>query len=158
MRLPALLLAALLALGPSLAHADEATPTENDPVKQSRTVRLTEQLRCLVCQNQTIADSSAELAVDLRRQVREQVAAGRTDEEIIKYMTDRYGDFVLYKPPVKTTTILLWAGPVVLLIVGLLLLFRIVRNRRELPDAAPLTPEERARAKTLLAEPNKDAP
>ena len=114
-------------------------PTDKDPVADARAVKLTEKLRCLVCQNQTIADSNAELAQDLRRQVREQIAAGKTDDEIVDYMVARYGDFVLYQPPVKATTVLLWAGPALLLLVGFVGLVRIVRARRAEPDAAPLT-------------------
>ena len=89
-------------------------PTEKDPGRGSARVTLAEELRCLVCQNQTIADSNAELALDLRRQIREQIAAGKTDDEIVDYMVARYGDFVLYQPPVKATTLLLWAGPALL--------------------------------------------
>jgi cytochrome c-type biogenesis protein CcmH len=151
-RLPALLLATALALVALPAVAADAVPTEKDPVAQSRAVRLSEQLRCLVCQNQTIAESNAELAVDLRRQVREQIAAGRSDQEIIDYMTARYGDFVLYKPPVRGTTLLLWGGPALLLVVGIVALLHILRQRRALPEPAPLTPQERERAKRLLAE------
>jgi len=150
-RIPALLLAALVSLAPLVAHATDAVPTEKDPVAQSRAVRLSEQLRCLVCQNQTIAESNAELAVDLRRQVREQIAAGKTDQEIIDYMTARYGDFVLYKPPVRGTTLLLWGGPALLLVIGAFVLVRVLRDRRALPAPTPLTTEERERARKLLA-------
>ena len=134
-----------------LAHAADAVPTDQDPVAQKRAVKLEEQLRCLVCQNQTIAESDAELAVDLRRQVREQIAAGRSDDEIVKFMTDRYGDFVLYRPPFKATTLLLWGGPLLLLLLGAFVLARLVRARRDAPEAAPLTAEESARAAALLA-------
>jgi len=154
MLLAAAAFASVLAATPALAS--DAVPTEKDPVAQARAVKLSETLRCLVCQNQTIADSNAELAVDLRRQVREQIAAGRTDEEIIKYMTDRYGDFVLYRPPVKATTILLWGGPLLLLAIGAFTLLRIMRERRAAPEAPPLTAEERARAEALLASTRKD--
>ncbi len=105
-------------------------PTDKDPVADARAVKLTEKLRCLVCQNQTIADSNAELAQDLRRQVHEQIAAGKTDDEIVDYMVARYGDFVLYQPPLKATTVLLWAGPALLLLIGFVGLVRIVRARR----------------------------
>jgi cytochrome c-type biogenesis protein CcmH len=158
MRLPALLLAALLALGAAPVLAADAVPTEKDPVAQSRAVRLSEQLRCLVCQNQTIAESNAELAVDLRRQVREQIAAGKSDQEIIDYMTARYGDFVLYKPPVRGTTLLLWGGPALLLVIGAFALMRVLRQRRALPEPAPLSTQERERATRLLADQeNKDS-
>jgi cytochrome c-type biogenesis protein CcmH len=106
----ALLLALLLAPPPG-AWSKEAVPTEQDRVQQKRAVELEEQLRCLVCQNQTIADSNAELAQDLRRQVREQIAQGRSDAEIVDFMVQRYGDFVLYRPPLKAVTLLLWFGP-----------------------------------------------
>ena len=105
---------ALAALAPVAAMGADAVPTEMDPVAAARLVKLSEKLRCLVCQNQTIADSNAELAKDLRQQIREQIAAGKTDDEIATYMVNRYGDFVLYQPPVKPTTYLLWIGPALL--------------------------------------------
>jgi cytochrome c-type biogenesis protein CcmH len=157
MRFATLLFAATLALAPS-AHAAEALPTEQDPVAQARAVKLESELRCLVCQNQTIAESNAELAVDLRRQVREQIAAGRSDSEIIDFMTSRYGDFVLYRPPLKGTTLLLWAGPLLLLAIGGYALARILRERRRTGEAPPLTEEERARAEALLAGHPKESP
>jgi cytochrome c-type biogenesis protein CcmH len=124
-------------------------PTEMDPVAAARPVKLAEKLRCLVCQNQSILDSNAELATDLRRQIREQIAAGRSDDEIVKYMVDRYGDFVLYQPPMKATTVLLWVGPALLLFGGF---FVLIRNLRRRPATAPeLTAEERERAERLLA-------
>ncbi|HVF64400.1 MAG TPA: cytochrome c-type biogenesis protein [Casimicrobiaceae bacterium] len=126
-----------------------ATPTEADRETHARAVRLAEELRCLVCQNQTIADSNADLAVDLRRQVREQIAAGRTDAQIIEFMTTRYGDFVLYRPPLNATTLLLWIGPALLLAIGAFVAFRFVRERRRLPQPA-LTADEEQRAKALL--------
>ena len=140
--------ALLSCVSPSLLAA-EAVPTEQDRATNARAVALSEQLRCLVCQNQTIADSSADLAVDLRRQVREQIAAGRTDSEILAYMTERYSDFVLYRPPLKPQTVLLWAGPLLLLAIAAVVLVRIVRSRRALETPA-LTDDERARAKRLL--------
>ena len=130
-------------------HATNAVPTEQDRATQARATEIAEQLRCLVCQNQTIADSNADLAVDLRRQVREQIAAGRTDREIIDFMTARYGDFVLYRPPFKATTALLWAGPGLLLAIGAFMLARLIRERGS-AEPTPLTPEERARANRLL--------
>jgi cytochrome c-type biogenesis protein CcmH len=151
MRTIALLFTLCLALAAPFAAAEDATPTEKDPVAAARAVHLSEQLRCLVCQNQTIAESNAELAVDLRRQVREQIAAGKSDAEIVDFMTARYGDFVLYRPPLKATTILLWAGPALLLLVGFVVLVRVLRSRRSLAEEAPLTPAERERAARLLA-------
>ena len=96
---------------------------------------LAEELRCLVCQNQTIADSNAPLAQDLRGQIRGQVAQGRSDDQIRTYMVERYGDFVLYRPPFKLTTALLWLGPPLLILVGVLVFWRVVRRKRA--DAAP---------------------
>ena len=129
-----------------------------DPVQQKRAVKLEESLRCLVCQNQTIADSHAELAQDLRRQVREQIAQGRSDKEIVAFMVQRYGDFVLYNPPVKATTLLLWFGPGLLLLVGIAILFRNVRARRKTASPAELSLEEHDRAKHLLGEDTGKAP
>ena len=109
--------AALLALPlaqTAQAAPREAAPTAFDPVAHKRVVEVSEQLRCLVCQNQSIAESNAELAVDLRNQVIEQVKAGKTNQEIVDYMVDRYGDFVLYKPPFKLSTAILWLGPLCL--------------------------------------------
>jgi cytochrome c-type biogenesis protein CcmH len=142
---------AAFAWQPFVALAADAVPTEKDPQSASRVVKLSEKLRCLVCQNQSIADSNAELAQDLRRQIREQVAAGKTDDEIVTYMVARYGDFVLYEPPVKPTTVLLWAGPALLLVAGFAGLAVLVRARRAEPDVPPLTAEERDRAARLLA-------
>ena len=111
---------------------------------------LTQQLRCLVCQNETLADSRADLAEDLRRQIREQMKAGKSDQEIVAFLTQRYGDFVLYKPPVKATTYLLWFGPFVFLLGGTLLLYRYVKHRREIIQDQPLTAAEHKRAEELL--------
>jgi cytochrome c-type biogenesis protein CcmH len=132
-----------------LVNANTAVPTDKDPVTARRELEIAQQLRCLVCQNQTIADSNAGLAVDLRQQVREQIAAGRSDREIINFMTDRYGDFVLYQPPFKATTVLLWVGPLLLLLIGAFVVLRAIRARRR-TAAAPLSDEERARAAALL--------
>jgi cytochrome c-type biogenesis protein CcmH len=133
------------------AGANEAVPTLNDPVVARREVDLAKQLRCLVCQNETIADSRAGLAQDLREKLREQIAAGKSDAEIIAFMTDRYGDFVLYRPPLKATTVLLWAGPFVLLAVGLLIGWRVVRARTKAARPQPLSAADRERAERLLS-------
>ena|SRR5215831_15182717 len=129
--------------------AKEAVPNE-DPQIEQRMKNLTEQLRCLVCQNETLADSHADLAEDLRKQIREQMKAGKTDKEIIAYLTDRYGDFVLYKPPVKTTTYLLWFGPFVLLGGGTVVLYRYLSRRRKMIQEKPLSAEERRQAAEIL--------
>lgn len=133
-----------------------------DAEQLQRYKTLIAELRCLVCQNQTIADSNADLAVDLRNQVRNQVKAGRSDAQIIDYLVARYGDFVLYRPPVKLTTILLWVGPFVLLVAGLAGLTLTLRRRARAQVALGAAAgsdddpaETRARAKALL---HADAP
>lgn len=136
----------------ALAGAQTAQPTATDPVANKRAVALAEELRCLVCQNQSIADSNAELAVDLRRQIQEQIAEGRSDRQIIDYMVERYGDFVLYRPPLKTTTLLLWMGPPLLFFIGLWLLLLYLRQRRSHAVVEPLSAADRARAAALLGD------
>ena len=126
-----LLFALLLGL-PLLASAVEAQPAAADPALEARMLRITSELRCLVCQNQTIADSHAGLAEDLRRQVREMLARGASDQEVVDYMTARYGDFVLYRPPVKPSTWFLWFGPPLLLAGGLAALVMVLRRRSQL--------------------------
>ena len=143
-----LLLTVLLSLfGATLAK--EAQPNE-DPKIEQRMKTLTEQLRCMVCQNETLDASRADLAENLRKEIREQIQAGKSDQEIIAFLTQRYGDYVLYNPPVKKTTYLLWFGPFVLLIGGTALLYRYVRNRREMIKETPLSADERKRAEEIL--------
>jgi cytochrome c-type biogenesis protein CcmH len=144
----------ILVLLLSLAHAalaGEAQPAAADPALEERVTALATELRCLVCQNQTLADSNAPLAVDLRNQIRERMREGASERDIIAFLVDRYGDFVLYRPPWKATTLLLWLGPILLMIGGLAALYyRLARRRRE--GAAPaLSAEERKRAAALLA-------
>jgi cytochrome c-type biogenesis protein CcmH len=140
----------LLACSSAAAHAGEAKPVADDPALEERVTAVASELRCLVCQNQTLADSNAPLAVDLRDQIREQMRQGASDRSIVDYMVARYGDFVLYRPPFKASTVLLWAGPALLALAGLAALFvRLSRRRRE--SQAELTGEERARAQALLA-------
>jgi cytochrome c-type biogenesis protein CcmH len=126
------------------AGTKEARPASANPALEARMLALASELRCLVCQDETIADSQADLAADLRQEMREMMARGETDAQIRKYMTDRYGDFVLYKPPFKATTVLLWLGPPVLMVVALAALFFTLRRRqRASPDAFdPDTPED----------------
>ena len=144
------LLFILLLCLPPAAYAQGAQPTPEDPVANKRAVQLAEQLRCLVCQNQSIAESNAELAVDLRRQIREQIVRGRSDAEITDFMVERYGDFVLYRPPVKATTLLLWLGPPLLLLLAFIALFRYLRLRRKRIETRPLSEDERRQAQLLL--------
>ena len=140
------------------AIAKEAQPSAPDPVLEERLMKLSKELRCLVCQNETLADSRVDLAEDLRNQIREQMKAGKSDKEIVAYLTERYGKFILYNPPVDPTTYLLWFGPFVLLLAGLFVLFRYLKQRRELIVEQPLSADERRRAETLLqADPGKTA-
>ena len=134
------LIMVVLAMGSGFLQAKEAAPAADDPVLEARMLALTTELRCLVCQNQTIADSHAGLAVDLRNQVREMLRRGDSDKQILAYMTDRYGDFVLYRPPLKGTTALLWFGPGALLLGGLVALFLILRRRTRM-DPSMFEPE-----------------
>ncbi len=124
--------AAALACAAWSACAKDAPLVSTEPELEKRVLAVAIELRCLVCQNQTIADSNAELAVDLRNQVREMLRKGQSEKEIIAYMTARYGDFVLYRPPVKNTTALLWFGPPLLLGAGLLTLWLVLRRRSRL--------------------------
>jgi len=143
-----LLLTVLISLfGATLAK--EAQSNEDPKIEQRMKV-LTEQLRCMVCQNETLDASRADLAENLRKEIREQIKAGKSDQEIIAFLTQRYGDYVLYNPPVKKTTYLLWFGPFVLLIGGTAVLYRYLRNRRELIKESPLSAEERKRAEEIL--------
>ena len=141
---------ASLCLSPAIV-AQVAQPLE-DPAIEQRMRNLTKQLRCLVCQNETLADSQAPLAEDLRREIRAQIKAGKTDQEIMVYVSQRYTDFVLYNPPVKATTYVLWFGPFVSLLLGTVFLYRYLKRRRDIIDAKPLTAEERRRAEKLLSE------
>ena len=124
-----------------------------DPVAEKRLQHLSEELRCLVCQNQTIADSNAELAQDLRREIRGMIRDGKSDRELIDFMVVRYGDFVLYRPPVQGNTLLLWGGPLALMLLGLAVLLRYLRRRAaRVADDAPLSADEASRAEALLKE------
>jgi cytochrome c-type biogenesis protein CcmH len=131
-------LAALLCV--QMAFAIDTAPAFDDPQMQDRYERLSRELRCLVCRSETIADSNAELARDLRRQLRELMAAGKSDREIISYMTDRYGDYVLYKPPLQPRTFLLWAAPVLLLLGGAAAAVVVIMRKSRLPDTDPADP------------------
>jgi len=130
-----LALALMFVCGLAFGQASEIA--HPDPAVEARLKSLAEELRCLVCQNQTIADSNAALALDLRNEIREQIAQGKSDDEIRAYMVARYGDFVLYRPPWKATTILLWVGPFALLALGLGILYATVGRRRVPGPEAP---------------------
>jgi cytochrome c-type biogenesis protein CcmH len=130
--------------------AREAAPMAADAAIEKRMVLISEELRCLVCQNESLAGSHADLAQDLRREIRTLIGQGKTDQEILDFMVARYGDFVRYRPPVKPTTWLLWGGPFLLLIGGIGALIAFLRRRAAAPETTALSDEERRRAAALL--------
>lgn len=141
-------LALSLALAATAAPAKDAAPLAEDPAVEARLVHISEELRCLVCQNESLAGSRADLALDLKREIRTMIKQGQTDQEIRDFLVNRYGDFVLYRPPVKPTTWLLWGGPFVLMVGGVIALIAFLRRRK--PAEAALTPEEQRRAEALI--------
>ena len=150
------LLILLICLLPTFSYAGEAKDLAEDPVLEKRMIGLAENLRCLVCQNESLASSRSELANDLRREIREQMKKGMTDQEIIDYLVSRYGDFVLFDPPMKSYTLLLWYGPFALLLIGLAgLVFQLHKRKNTLPEGQ-LSAEEAQRAAALL-NPPKDS-
>ncbi len=144
------LLLALLWINP--VSANEAAPLAEDPVVEQRLIVIAAELRCLVCQNESLAGSRADLALDLRREVRTLIKSGKSDAEIKKFLVDRYGDFILYNPPVKPTTWLLWFGPLALLLLAIGVLFTVIRRNQRQSDAPALDDQQRARAQALLQE------
>jgi cytochrome c-type biogenesis protein CcmH len=134
------------------AWAGEAAPLAEDPLAEARLKHLAVELRCLVCQNQTLADSNAPLAEDLRREVREMIAKNMSDQEIIDFLVSRYGDFVLYRPPWKATTTLLWLGPFLLLGSGAAALLMALKRRTKTATETTVTDEERRRVEQLLSQ------
>lgn len=157
--LRAALLLGTLCFASSSVHAADAPSAATDPGLERKVMAIAEELRCLVCQNQTIADSHAELAVDLKNQVREMLLKGMTETQIKDYMVQRYGDFVLYRPPVRTSTWLLWIGPFLLLLGALIfLIFKLRARNRRIVATDDMTDEARLRAETLLAESSSDSP
>ena len=151
-RLAALL---LLALAVATGFAKEAAPLAEDPVVEARLIAISEEMRCLVCQNESLAGSRSELANDLRRELRTLIKAGKSDQQIREFMVERYGDFVLYRPPVKPTTWLLWAGPFLLMITAIVVLLVYLRRRNRAVGDEVLTEEENSRATALLKEAEK---
>jgi cytochrome c-type biogenesis protein CcmH len=148
--LSAICLALLLLAYTSPSHAQSAKPVAEDPVLEKKVITLSNELRCLVCQNQTIADSNAELAVDLRNQVRKQLSEGKSDREILDYMVQRYGEFVLYRPPLSYKTILLWAGPFALLLIAMFILVQQIRLRHKRLASEEFDQTDLSRARKLL--------
>lgn len=145
-----LVLILLLFLVPTWLTAKEAASVAEDPILEARVMDISKELRCLVCQNQTIADSDADLAKDLRREVRTMLKNGTKEQEVVDYMVERYGDFIRYRPPVKPTTALLWFGPGVLFVLGLSVLFFNVVRRRTQIVSTPLSDTDRSRVEKLL--------
>ncbi len=149
MKLHSLLVCCIL-MFTGAALAREAAPMAADVAIEKRMVAISEELRCLVCQNESLSGSHAELAQDLRREIRKMIGEGKTDQEILDFMVERYGDFVRYRPPVKPTTWLLWGGPFVLLAGGIGALIAFLRRRSKESAAPALTEEEHRRAAALL--------
>jgi cytochrome c-type biogenesis protein CcmH len=150
--------AALLALAPLVAWPQAEEVAKPDPAVEQRLKDLADELRCLVCQNQTIADSNAPLALDLRNQIRTQIGQGRTDDQIRAYMVERYGDFVLYNPPFKATTLVLWLGPLILLVAGAGVFWTVVARRRPKMQTPEGEPGRRVRIEALLFERDVQSP
>lgn len=134
----------------SLGFAKEAAPLAQDEAVEKRMVTISEELRCLVCQNESLAASRADLAQDLRREIREQIGQGKSDQQILDFMVGRYGDFVRYRPPLKGTTLLLWFGPFLLLVAGVVTLVLYLRRRGQRVTEASLSAEEQKKAEALL--------
>lgn len=145
-----LIMAILLALSAAQLHAKEAAPLAQDEATEKRLVAISSELRCLVCQNESLSGSHAELASDLRREIRTLIQEGKSDAEIMDFMVSRYGDFVRYRPPLKGITLLLWFGPGLLLAGGLGALVLYLRRRSKAIDDSPLSAEEQQQAERLL--------
>jgi cytochrome c-type biogenesis protein CcmH len=146
-------LAALLCLGLAASvRADDAKPLAEDPAVEARLQHIAEEVRCLVCQNESLAASQADLAIDLRREIRAQIRQGQTDAQILDFLVSRYGDFVRYRPPLNATTLLLWVGPFAGLLAALAGLALLLRRRSDAAPPADLTDDERRRAAALLNE------
>lgn len=148
MKLLFAVLAALCLIQPVLAK--EAAPLAEDPVVEKRMIEISEELRCLVCQNESLAGSQADLAKDLREEVRGLIKSGKSDEQVKDFLVSRYGDFVLYRPQVKPVTYALWAGPFILLLIGIVVLVSFLRKRGRQIEETPLSEADRKRAEALL--------
>jgi len=133
-----------------VVYAKEAATMAADPVLEKRVMAMAYELRCLVCQNQSLGGSQSEFAIDLRDEIRQQMAQGKSDKQVTDFMVERYGDFILFKPPVKSTTLALWIGPFALLVIGALVLFIHLKRRKRTLNTTPLSDEEHKRAEALL--------
>lgn len=141
---------------PLLAQAKEAEFENGDPAMHERVMAVSAELRCLVCQGQSLADSHADFAIDMRKQIQEMMEAGRTDREVVDFLVERYGDYIRYRPPFNATTFLLWFGPFLLLLTGIgVLYFNVLQRRKQIKDV-PLSAEEQRRAEALLQQESGD--
>jgi cytochrome c-type biogenesis protein CcmH len=145
-----LLLIVLCLLSIALSQAKDAAPLVEDPVTEQRLISISEEMRCLVCQNESLAGSRSDLANDLREQIRVLIKEGKSDEQIRSFMVERYGDFVLYRPPVKPITWLLWIGPFVILVIGIAGLFAYLRKRNSSDSGVSISDEDNQRLDDLL--------
>jgi len=145
------LMGCMSALAPDPAGAREAADVGENPAIERHMMQLAAELRCLQCQNQTLADSNAPLAVDLRQEIRELLVKGQSDEQVKAYLVARYGDFVMYRPPLKAVTWLLWFGPALLMLIGLASLYTVLLRRRRRAEADPLTTDQEQQARALLS-------
>ena len=148
--LPLILSAIVLACAANIASAKDAAPLADDPVTEQRLIAISEEMRCLVCQNESLAGSRSDLATDLRREIRVLIVEGKSDEQIRNFMVERYGDFVLYRPPVKPITWLLWIGPFVILLAGIIGLMIYLRRRNQSVPSTTLSAEDNRRIDALL--------
>ena len=137
-----------------LGWTKEAVPVAENPEIEKRMIALSEDLRCLVCQNESLAGSRSDFAKDIRREIREQLMANKSNKEITDFLVARYGDFVLYRPPVRTNTMLLWFGPFIFLLIGAGILVMYLKQRRKLLNVNPLTEEQLAKAENILKKSN----
>jgi cytochrome c-type biogenesis protein CcmH len=144
------LLMILCALSFSSSFAKDATPLADDPVTEQRLISISEEMRCLVCQNESLAGSRSDLANDLRREIRTLIKEGKSDDQIRNFMVERYGDFVLYRPPVKPITWLLWIGPFIILLIGIAVLFTYLRRRNSAVTTIALSDDDNKRIDALL--------
>ncbi len=144
------LLMILCALSFSSSFAKDATPLADDPVTEQRLISISEEMRCLVCQNESLAGSRSDLANDLRREIRTLIKEGKSDDQIRNFMVERYGDFVLYRPPVKPITWLLWIGPFIILLIGIAVLFTYLRRRNSAVTTSALSDDDNKRIDALL--------
>ncbi len=146
-----LMLLSVMVISP-LLQAKEAALMQPDHVLEKRVMALAYELRCLVCQNQSLGDSHSEFAIDMRTEIRDQMRLGKDDEQVTDFMVQRYGDFIRFRPPVKSTTYLLWFGPFILLLIGGVVLFISLKIRKRTVKTVPMSDEDRKRADTLLGD------